>query len=295
MFHHGIQNRQELAHAGGQRDFRRFPCRSQTLIKPHEHRVVSDCDQRTHVQGGPDMGATAPDGSNAAQGPTSPMKGSDPDQGREALAAQGASRWEVEQQGAGTHRAKAGYTAKQCLALAPDGAGPQGRIQLVIEGHQACVEPGNVCLYIGPQARGCPTETVLFSRPHGHELSVPREYRAQLLRLRVGQGAPHRTYGICQMRQRMGVKTIRLGKLARGFGKVTRLAGIDAHDGQAHRGQRGNHGALVAPCRFEYHELRGNLLQSRDEGSDLCIIAARDENIRIFDVTWREKRDAETL
>jgi len=74
------------------------------------------------------------------------------------------------------------------------------------------------------------------------------------------------------MCQGMGVKTIRLGQLARGFGKVTRLAGIDDHDGQAHRGQRGNHGALVAPGRFEHNELRGNLLQSRDEGGDPCII-----------------------
>src|SRR6266511_3700546 len=101
VLHHSSENRQELAHAGRQRDLRRFATRAQVCIKPFEYRVVPNRNERTHIQGGPDMGATTPDRPGAPQGSTVSMKGSNTDQGCNALAAQGAQLWQVEQQGAG--------------------------------------------------------------------------------------------------------------------------------------------------------------------------------------------------
>jgi hypothetical protein len=90
VFHHGIENCQELTHAGRQRDLLGFARGPPALIKPFEHWVVPDRDQRPHGSGGPDMGATAPGRPYAPHGPAVSMKWSHPDQSREALAAQGA-------------------------------------------------------------------------------------------------------------------------------------------------------------------------------------------------------------
>jgi hypothetical protein len=49
VFHHGIENCQELTHGGRQRDLLGFARGTQALIKPFEHWVVPDRDQRTHV------------------------------------------------------------------------------------------------------------------------------------------------------------------------------------------------------------------------------------------------------
>jgi hypothetical protein len=50
------------------------------------------------------------------------------------------------------------------------------------------------------------------------------------------------------------VQGIRLGQRPGGFGKVTRLTGIDHHHGAAGRGERGDHGPLVAPGGFEHNQ-----------------------------------------
>jgi hypothetical protein len=47
---------------------------------------------------------------------------------------------------------------------------------------------------------------------------------------------------------------------------------MDHHDGQTGRRQRSNDSPLVAPSGFEHNELRGNLLESRDESSDPHVI-----------------------
>ena len=66
------------------------------------------------------MGATAPAGSRAVPGSTSPRHGSAPDQGRAALAAHEASRRAVAPHGAEPHRAHAGSTrGVQAIRLGP--------------------------------------------------------------------------------------------------------------------------------------------------------------------------------
>lgn len=96
MFHHGVQNCQQLAHASCQGHFGRLGRGPQTLVECLEYRVVPDRDERTHVSGGPDMGATAPDRPRTPQGRAVPSDGSHSDEGREALAAQRAQLRQVE-------------------------------------------------------------------------------------------------------------------------------------------------------------------------------------------------------
>lgn len=84
---HGIENRQELAHTSRQRNLRHFASCTQALIKPFEDGLIPNCNERTHVQDGPDMGASAPRRAAAPQGATVPIERGDADESRDALAA----------------------------------------------------------------------------------------------------------------------------------------------------------------------------------------------------------------
>ena len=75
--HPGMENRQELAHAGRQRDFRRVASRSQASYNP----LRTGCYAPRHAYSGhadPDMGATTPTGPGAPQGPAGPINGGPP-------------------------------------------------------------------------------------------------------------------------------------------------------------------------------------------------------------------------
>jgi hypothetical protein len=50
VFHHGVEDAQQLAHAGHQRHFFEFSCRKQTLVKRFDNRVVASRYQGGHVQ-----------------------------------------------------------------------------------------------------------------------------------------------------------------------------------------------------------------------------------------------------
>jgi len=123
MFHHGIQDRQQLAHTGRQGDLFGFARGAQALIKGLKHRVVPHRDQGTHGQGSAHGGASAPDGAAAPQGATVAIAGGNPSQGGDALAAQRAQLRQIEHQRPGTHGPNARHTAVQLVALAPDWTG----------------------------------------------------------------------------------------------------------------------------------------------------------------------------
>ena len=150
VFHHGVQDREQLAHAGGQGDLRRFARGSQALIQPFAYRVVPDSDPRAHGQGSPDRGATAPHGAGPPQGSPVSIAGGYTDPRGEALAAQGAQLRQVEPQGPGTHGAKARHTPERGLMLAPHWAGTQGGIPIVSKGRYARVKPRHMGLDIDP-------------------------------------------------------------------------------------------------------------------------------------------------
>ena len=87
---HGIENGQELTHAGRERDLLGFARRAQARIKGFEHRIIADGHEGTHVQGRPDMGASPPGRAGPPQGAAVPLAGGDADERRDALAASGA-------------------------------------------------------------------------------------------------------------------------------------------------------------------------------------------------------------
>ena len=113
VLYHGVEERQELAHAGRQRDLLGFACGAQTLVQGCEHRIIADGHEGTSVQGHPHMRAPTPGGAGLPPGATVPIARRDADQGGEARAASGAQLREIEHQRPGTHRPNAGDTPVQ--------------------------------------------------------------------------------------------------------------------------------------------------------------------------------------
>jgi hypothetical protein len=269
---HGIENRQELAHTGRQRDLRYFAGRAQALIKPFEDVVIPDRDQRTHVQGRPDMGATTPGRAGPPQGVTVPIEGSVADEGRDALAASGAQLWKVEDQRPRTHWPNAWDTAVQGLALAPDGARPQRGVQVVIQGRHALIEPGNMGLDVGPQATRRVFKAILFGGPHRNELPPPRQEGAQLFSLHVRKRTRRRSHSLCKVGHGPGIEDIGFGQLPSRLRKVPYLAGINHYEGHGGRRQCRDHGPVVATRGFEHNERGLCGLEPGDEGSNPRLI-----------------------
>ena len=78
---HGIENHEQLAHAGGERRFRIFPARSQLGVKILDDWIAAHSRHRRHIQDAPDLRATAPDTTAAAQFSTIAVKWCQPGQG----------------------------------------------------------------------------------------------------------------------------------------------------------------------------------------------------------------------
>ena len=82
----GVEDCQQLAHAGGDHDLERLAGGFQTLGEGAEDRVVSACGQRGHVEHAADRGTPAPDRTFAAEAAAVPVEGRHPHQGGDLLA-----------------------------------------------------------------------------------------------------------------------------------------------------------------------------------------------------------------
>ena len=140
---------------------------------------------------------------------------------------QGAQLGQVEHQRPGTPGANAGDTAVPGLALAPDGTGTQGRVQVIGQGRQTLREPGDMRLEIRLDPRRGAAQAVGLRRAHGHELPAPGQERPQGVGLCGRQRARSGPDRLGTVRQGARVEPIRLGQLTRGFRKVPRVPGID--------------------------------------------------------------------
>jgi hypothetical protein len=236
VFHHGVQDRQQLAHAGGQCDLRDLPRSPQTLVECFEHWIIADRHEGTHRERGPYRGASPPDRPAAPERATIPVQRGHPDQGSQPLAAQRPQLRQVEQQRACTDRANAGDAAEQVLAFPPYRTRPQRRVEVVVQRRQLGVEPGDMGLDVCLEPWGGTSEAVLFGCPHGDQLPPPRQEGAEFIGLGVRQGPGCRTHRLGKMGQDPGIEGICLGQLPGGFGKVASLAGIDHCHGQSGRG-----------------------------------------------------------
>jgi hypothetical protein len=85
VFEDGVEDREQLAHAGHQSHLLRFAGRQKTLVEFLYDRVAACGDQGAHVQCRSDVGPPSPHATMAAQGARVAVEWSDPHQGSESL------------------------------------------------------------------------------------------------------------------------------------------------------------------------------------------------------------------
>ena len=86
-----------------------------------------------------------------------------------------------------------------------------------------------------------------FLNAHIDQLSPSAHHVIQGAGIRILERASLRTNRLGKRRQYRCINQIRFGQLPRRFRKIPGLAGIDHHDGQGCRRERGHDSALVPP------------------------------------------------
>jgi len=210
--------------------------------------MVSYGHAGTHRQGRASLGTPTPETPGTTPGAAVPMPRSQSDQRGAMLAAQGASRWQIAHARPRPPGADTGHTAQEVLTLAPDRTGPQGRIEGLVKGHEAGMEP----------------------RDRG--LAIRVEACTPFLRRRVGNRAGRGADRLRTVGQGAGIAGSGLGPLAGGLRTITGLTWVDHHDGPGRCSPRGHHRALEPSRGFEPPQCRAAPVSRRDEVRDARVI-----------------------
>ena len=111
-------------------------------------------------------------------------------------------------------------------------------------------------------------EAIPLGGQHLDQLAAPGEQGVERLDRLVGQRPGLRSYPLGKEREDPGVDGVSLGELAGRLGKGSYLAGIDDHQREPHRGQRGHEGRFVATGGFEHDQGGRERLTVGDELAD---------------------------
>ena len=121
MLEHGVEENQQLAHAGCEGQLLGLSSGQQQLVEVPDDGVEAAGYQRTHVQGGADPGASTPDGAFAPQGAAVPVEGSHLYQGGDLPAVQRAQLRQIGQESERELLSHAGNGAQEVILLSPYG------------------------------------------------------------------------------------------------------------------------------------------------------------------------------
>ena len=223
MFEHGIDDGQQLAHAGSQGHLLGFAGGAQAQIEDANRRIEAGRHDRAHIENGTDLCASAPHRASPSERPAIAIERGDADEGGDLFVRQRAQLREIGQQRCGQDRPDAGDAAQQLVFLAPDGTLANGLGQLRVRLLQGAFEPADMGAQILADGGPCAPQPVLLRRQHLDELTATSNQGGQGVGLLVGQRAGLRSYHLCKVRQHLGIQRIRLGQLPGGFGKIPHL------------------------------------------------------------------------
>src|SRR5215217_7702471 len=166
VFEDGVEDREQLAHAGHQGHLLRFAGRQKTLVEFLHYPVATRGDQGAHIQRRSDLGPPTPHATLAAQGARVALEWSDPNQGGHSLVPERAQLGHSGQQGAGHYRTHSGHAPQERLVLAQGWAAFDGRLQVALCAGELLLEPPYVGLDAFGHRLGCRGEAVVLGGYH---------------------------------------------------------------------------------------------------------------------------------
>jgi hypothetical protein len=129
----GVEDDEELADAGSERLFGGFSVSSEFLIMRGDDRVGAACDQRGHIEGGPDRGPASGDCLAASQRAAVAIDGSNADEACDFASIEAPELRQFGDQGAQSGLAHSGHAGQKVGVGLPGGALPDRPVDVAIE------------------------------------------------------------------------------------------------------------------------------------------------------------------
>jgi hypothetical protein len=268
MFDHGVENREQLAHAGDQSDFERFALGLEPFVEISNHGIVSSSDQGCHVQSAAHRSSATPDATAAFKRATVAVEGSQTHQRRNLFTIEGAEFWQLGQQGAAGDWADCRSTAQNIFVLFPDRALFDEAIDIGVDTLEFLFELTDVLGDIFGDCFGSRDEVVFLHDDHLDELSSARAQRSEFQSDRVGQRPQLGSDCLGVMSQYRCIDAVGFGQLSGGFSEVSDLAWIGPDHSDLGADQSADELTFKAAGGFQHDQGRLDLRQSFDQRLD---------------------------
>lgn len=287
VFDHGVEDDQQLSHAGGEGDFGFFPLGLEPGIEGFEYGVMASGDEGGHVERRPESGSAAPDASLAAELSTIVIQGSDSHQGGDLLTVELTELGQFGDECGGGHFADARNTFEKLVALVPVIVGfdeledlPVDPFEVFVNGVDEVLNAVQDLFVDGQRP------AIEFRGAMLDELSSPGGQFVELSLLFMGLSDRARLDVLGKPCDDEGVDAVGLGEQTERFGIVADLRWIDDRDGIAGGGQIADEGLLVASGGLNDDQTGSGAGKFLEEEGALAgrVVAAEDwtvENVNI--------------
>ena len=180
MLEHGVEDHKQLTHTGCEGHLLRIASGQQPPVEVTDDGVPATGHQRSHVQGGTNPGAPAPDSSFAPQGAAVPIQRSHSHQSGDLPVVQCAQLGQVSQEGEGDLLSNPGNGTQEVILLTRYGTLANRLSQVPVQVVELPLQPRDV----GPDAGtdgdgGGGAEAVPLRAQHGHQLVSASDKRAE--------------------------------------------------------------------------------------------------------------------
>jgi len=240
---HGVEDREELSHAGDLGDFRRFSFGSEPVVKEADDGIPLGGRPDAEVEGGPNRSASTPDHPLTTHLATIPGEGSHTDQGGDLSMREATELRELGDQGAREIGTDPGDALQEITLGGPEGTVADHGVKILIHIVKLTFEPTDVLPDPFLDGLESKAKAVLLGRDHVDDLAPAGYDRFQGTGFVAGQLPHGRPHTGSEQSQSTSIDGIRLGELARALGEVPCLPRI----GDDHR----DHGCGEGRCRGE--------------------------------------------
>ena len=277
---HGVEEGQELSHAGGECDLAAFAGGFESLIEGSDDGVASCGGEGGHVECGADVGASASDGACALESAGVSVEGRDADQCADLSSVGGAQFVERGDECGAEYDAGAGDGSYDFVHAVEVVVGVDEfsdllvqRVDLFVDGFEYGVDGFACVLGTGDVAAvgllGARLTELTSAGDQGVEFG---------LFLRGFLGYP----GLCvsgELDEDLGVDGVCFSEDAQCFGEVSDAAWVDQCDGQADVEQRVQCGAFVSAGGLDDDEFGRIGLQGAGKLLDACVVVGERDDV----------------